>query len=113
MLEIINGFGKKDFSNDDCFVAVFISHAALIENEPLIFGSDDLVTLSDLIQPIFRNQTLEKKLKLFFIDHLRILTEEKDKPEKNSLQLNFDLKSCKIPTGAEYLFSYPYLVERE
>ncbi len=91
MLEIItgNGFGKKDFSNDDCFVAVFISHAALIENKPFILGMDDLVTLSDLIQPIFRNQTLEKKLKLFFIDHLRILTEEKDKPAKKFFTIEF------------------------
>ena len=115
LLEIMSDYTKKDFSNHDCFITVFLSHAANIKNEPAIFATDDFVSLTELTQPIInQNQSLDNKPKIFFIDHLRtILAVKYSDVTEMSLQLNeFKLWYWLIP-GSDCVFGYPVLEDHE
>lgn len=61
-----------DYTDHDCFMAVFLSHGTSENNKQYIFGSDgNVVDLQNLIDPFIETKTLYGKPKIFFIDICR------------------------------------------
>lgn len=68
LLETIIKYSNEDYSDDDCFALIIMSHG--ISNK--IFGSDlESITYDQIFNPFKKNKTLENKPKLFFIQACR------------------------------------------
>ena len=63
--EIIKCFSERDYTDEDCFICVIMSHG----NADLIVTHDNkFFHLSDLFMPLERIKSLEGKPKIFFIN---------------------------------------------
>ena len=73
MLKVMSKYANEDYSDTDCFVAIFLSHGTTDnKNVEYISGSDDkLASIEDLTKPFQMNQSLNDKPKIFFFDACR------------------------------------------
>ena len=65
---VIDTFSSREFTDDDCFVCVIMSHG--IEDSIVTSDNEDF-KLDDLFDPFSKNETLNGKPKLFFIQACR------------------------------------------
>jgi hypothetical protein len=61
-----------DYTECDCFIAVFLSHGKLHNNEQYIYGIDQSMKFHENCTDVFkRTETLIEKPKIFFMDFCR------------------------------------------
>ncbi len=79
MKEIMKIYSENvDFTDCDCFIAVFLSHGYRLNNEQYIMGIDHGVMFKVNIKDLFtKTKSLYKKPKIFFMDVCR---GDKDEP---------------------------------
>lgn len=77
--EIMKTYAENvDFTDCDCFIAVFLSHGYRLNNEQYIMGKDHGVMFKVNIKDLFtKTKSLYKKPKIFFMDVCR---GDKDEP---------------------------------
>ena len=84
-----------DFTDCDCFIAVFLSHGYRLNNEQYVMGIDHGVMFKVNIKDLFtKTKSLYKKPKIFFMDVCR---GDKDEPPYSKSAIN----SKVIPTNYE------------
>lgn len=92
----------KDYTDCDCFIAVFLSHGKLLNNEQYIYGTDKSMKFHQNCTDVFKKtETLIKKPKLFFID---ICRGKEDEPTCSKSPEHL-LANSKIETEKESLES--------
>jgi hypothetical protein len=85
--EIMEKYANKDYTDCDCFVAVFLSHGDLVCNRQRIMGVDQGVFFEDLIDVFKKTRTLFEKPKLFFMDVCR--GDQKESYNKSTRETEF------------------------
>nr|WJV41818.1 caspase 3 [Sepia esculenta] len=93
-----------DHSDNDCFVAVILTHG---EDDDVIFGTDNKVTLTELIEYLLPNNcpSLTGKPKLFFVQACRGSKLDKGTESHDAMSMK-PVKKSKIPLWADVLISY-------
>ncbi len=73
MINLIKEYAGKDFTNCDCFIAVFLSHGFLVNNKQHIKCKESTngVSFEELTDPFKYNKSLFEKPKIFFFDLCR------------------------------------------
>jgi hypothetical protein len=73
MINLIEEYAGKDFTNCDCFIAVFLSHGFLVKNKQHIKCKESTngVSFVELTDPFKYNKSLFEKPKIFFFDLCR------------------------------------------
>lgn len=106
MRRIIGEYSSFDYTNDDCFVCVFMSHG----NDGILLGSDEKkIQIEKLVEPFKECPSLIEKPKIFLIQACR--GDENWGAynfNQDSDQLNETLSSetSKIKQESDYLFIY-------
>ncbi len=80
-------YANKDYTDCDCFVAVFLSHGDLVCNRQRMMGVDQGVFFEDLIDVFKKTRTLFEKPKLFFMDVCR--GDQKESDNKSTRETEF------------------------
>ena len=75
--QLMKDYALTSHADYDCFMAVFLSHGTLENNEEYIKATDKLVALKELTDPFSTNKTLIGKPKIFFCDFCRGIEKEK------------------------------------
>jgi len=73
MIKLMEEYARKDFTNCDCFIAVFLSHGFLVNNKQYIKSSESTngASFEELTDPFKFNESLFEKPKIFFFDLCR------------------------------------------
>ncbi len=89
MTELMEKYGGLDYSDHDCFLAVFLTHGGLQDNKELIYGTDEIgLTKENIIRKFKRNPTLFEKPKIFFFDACRGANREPTFAKSNNVDEN-------------------------
>jgi len=116
MLTIMKKYAKEDYSDTDCFVAIFLSHGTTDnKNVEYICGSDgNLASIEELTDPFQINQTLNDKPKIFFFDACRGSKSEpsfaklssNQKSSINSSNSGYESSKAHYFTHADFFFGF-------
>ena len=73
MINLMKEYARKDFTNRDCFIAVFLSHGFLVNNKQYIKSRESTngASFEELTDPFKCNESLFEKPKIFFFDLCR------------------------------------------
>lgn len=101
MKNLFSDMKATDHTEKDCFVAVILTHG---EDDDVIFGTDNKITLTELIEYLLPNNcpSLSEKPKLFFVQACRGSKLDKGTEVRDAIK---PVKK-KIPLWADVLIAY-------
>ncbi|KAI3379882.1 hypothetical protein SNEBB_002276 [Seison nebaliae] len=107
--KLFDYYAQQDFSNSDCFAAIILSHG----DTDGIYGTDTIVPLECLMEPLQRSVSLVGKPKLLFIQACRG-SKLNERIHSTNGKICIDAKEQlpsiqSIPIKADFLFAYATL----
>lgn len=109
MKDVMDEVRNEDFSNKDCFLCVILSHG----EEGYVYGTDDKVSIEDLVFPLKGNNcpSLALKPKIFFIQACRGKkvddgVEVADAVGEDEEAMDESVEMRRIPTEADFIMAY-------
>lgn len=108
MKQLFEDISRTNHAENACFLAVIMSHG---EDDDVLFGTDDTVTVTELVEYILPNicPSLVGKPKLFFIQACRGTKLDKGTEKPDAMESTKTAKKknqMKIPLWADILISY-------